>query len=155
MSLLNEILMKSSQHLPADGYRAGGLFIQPFSSFKKHFEKHGIIHEFSILKNAKGLLEKGEVSFNNEGVKKNIYRFSENVTEEDGAGIYTEYTLEFVQMPIVTRLLNSIFYRVFKRKANHKKYGDGIPTANKMSSVGGSKFTSTETFSLQKIHTTL
>lgn len=152
MTLLNEILSRAKTKFPADGYRAGGLYIQPFASFKKYFEKHGIQNDFSVLINAIGESESGKNDFNFSGIEKNIYSFGNNVIQEDMSGSYTEYTMRFVKIPFAYRLLNSIFYRLFSRNKNHLRYGNGTSTSNKIFSSGSNKFASTETFAVEMLN---
>ena len=152
MNLLKEILSKASKSFLPDGYRAGGLYIQPFSSFKKYFDKYGIRYEFSVLKNAAGELENQNIQFNFSGVEKNIYRFSNDIVQEDKSGAYTQFALQFVDVPLVPRLLNSIFYRLFSKTENHQMHGDGISTSNKIYSTAKNKFSSTETFSVEMLN---
>src|SRR5436190_3939263 len=99
MKLLNEILLKSSKYFQPDGFRAGGLYIQPFSVFKPYFEKHGIRYEFSVLRGATGELKDKTNAFNFSGVKKDIYQFSDKVEEENANGVFTEFALRFVEVP--------------------------------------------------------
>ncbi len=152
MNLLNEILNKASERFAADGYRAGGLYIQPFTSFKKYFEKHGIKNDFSVLINAIGESDSGAGSFNFSEIAKNIYSFSNEVAIEDKSGVFTEYAMRFVEIPIGYRLLNSVFYRLSSKNKNHQRYGDGISTSNKIYSSTKKRFSSTETFSVEMLN---
>ncbi len=152
MSLLNEILRKAKVNFPADGYRAGGLYIQPFSSFKKYFEKYRLQNDFSVLINALGESENNAGRFNFSGVKKNIYSFKDDVVTEDETGPYTEYAMKFVEIPFVYRLLNSAFYRLFSRSKKHQRYGNGISITNKIYSANNKRFTSTETFAVEMLN---
>ncbi len=151
-NLLNEILNKASKKFSTDGYRAGGLYIQPFSSFEKCFEKHGIKNDFSVLINAVGESYSGAGNFNFSGIEKNIYRFNSEVAIEDVNGAFTEYAMRFIEIPIVYRLLNSAFYRLFSKSKNHLRHGDGVSTSNKIYSSTNKRFTSTETFSVEMLN---
>lgn len=152
MNLLNEILSKALKMFTPDGYRAGGLYIQPFSSFKKYLLKHGIKNDFSVLINAIGESDSCEGNFNFSGIEKNIYSFSNEVAVEDKSGVFTEYAMRFVEIPIVYRLLNSTFYRLFSKNKNHQRHGDGISTSNKIYSSTNKRFTSTETFAVEMLN---
>lgn len=152
MALLNEILVKAKRYFKPDGYRAGGLYIQPFESFKKHFDKHNIKYEFSVLQNAAGSLQNGKFAFNFSEIAKNIYTFSSDIKQEDIAGTYQEFAMSFIKIPAYTRVLNSIFYRLYSNNKSHKKYGDGISTANPITIADKSKKTSNETFSVEMLN---
>ncbi len=152
MNLLNEILRKASKKFTPDGYRAGGLYIQPFTSFKKHFEKHGIKDDFSVLINAIGESDSGADNFNFSGITKNIYRFNNEVAAEEENGAFTEYAMRFVEIPIVYRLLNSLFYRLFSKSKKHQRHGNGISTSNRIYSSRKKRFASTETFAVEMLN---
>jgi peptidoglycan/xylan/chitin deacetylase (PgdA/CDA1 family) len=152
MNLLNEILNKASKNFTADGYRAGGLYIQPFTSFKNYFEKHGIKNDFSVLINAIGESDASADSFNFSGIAKNIYRFNNEVATEEENGAFTEYAMRFVEIPIVYRLLNSLFYRLFSKNKKHQRHGNGISTSNRIYSSTKKRFSSTETFAVEMLN---
>ncbi len=152
MKLLNEILNKASRKFTPNGYRAGGLYIQPFTSFKKYFEKHGIENDFSILINAIGESYSGAGNFNFSGIEKNIYSFNDEVDIEEKNGTFKEYAMRFVEIPIASRLLNSVFYRLYSKNKNHQRHGDGISTSNKIYSSTKKRFASTETFAVEMLN---
>lgn len=152
MGLLNEILGKAKTKHKPDGYRAGGLYIQPFSIFKKHFDKHGITCEFSVLMNTTAQLTNGHSSFDFSGVQKSIYNFSNEVVIEDAKGPYTEYAMPLMNIPFHYKVMNSLFFRLFAKGAYHKKYGDGLSTANTIRPAKNSQSTSNETFSVEMLN---
>lgn len=149
MKLLNEILAKAKRKLLADGFRAGGLYIQPFTAFKPHFDKHGIKYDFSVLLGATGSLENKSGSFDFTGIKKVIYPFWNDIAIENANGEYKEYALRIAYIPFSFRLLNSVFYRLNKNKPNHQKYGDGVSTHNKINFPSLVPLGSSETFSVE------
>jgi hypothetical protein len=152
MKLLNEILAKAKRKFPADGFRAGGLYIQPFTAFKNHFDKHGIKYDFSVLVGATGSLENKSGSFDFSGIKKSIYSFWNDITIENATGEYKEYALQIAYIPFSFRLLNSVFYRTNKNKSNHQKYGDGVSTHNKINFPSLVPLGSSETFSIEMLN---
>lgn len=153
MKLLNEILAKAKQKLPTDGFRAGGLYIQPFSVFKNHFDKHGIKYDFSVLIGATGSLENKTGSFDFSGVEKSVYPFWNDITIENKTGDYMEYALRIAYVPFRFRLLNSLFYRLYSKKKNHQRYGDGVATQNKIYFPPLGTLSSSETFSVEMLNT--
>ncbi len=152
MALLNEILSKAKTKQKPDGYRAGGLYIQPFPIFKKHFDKHGITSEFSVLMNATGKLSNGHSSFDFSGVRKSIYNFGNEVATEDAQGQYTEYAMPLIDIPFHYKVMNSLFFRLFASSANHKRYGDGLSTANTIRPAANGRASSNETFSVEMLN---
>lgn len=152
LTLLNEILLKAKAHFTPDGYRAGGLYIQPFSVFKKYFEQYRIKYDFSVLLNATGKLSRKEIAFDFSSVKKCIYRFNDDITVETSDGAFTEFALKFVETPLLYRLANSLFYRLFMKGSPFQKYGDGISTSHKISTADKSRFASNETFSVEMLN---
>jgi hypothetical protein len=153
MVLLNKILSEANLRRDANGFRAGGLYIQPFTDFKEHFDRHGIIYEFSVLAKARGELKNGNAAFDFSGVKKNIYHFENNITEEESDGHYTEIALSSAEIPFGYRLLNSIYYRFFYgRSKTYRRYGDGVSTPNKITFPFRAKYTSTEICSVEMLN---
>jgi peptidoglycan/xylan/chitin deacetylase (PgdA/CDA1 family) len=152
MGLLNEILGKASKKHAPEGYRAGGLYIQPFSSFKKYFDQYGIRSDFSVLRNATGKLEHGNFGFDFSTVTKNVYRFANDITQNDPNGSYTEYAMKFVDIPFVYRIMNSLHYRLFAKSESYKRYGDGVSTSNKISMSQKKALASTETFAVEMLN---
>ena len=102
--------------------------------------------------NAVGESYSGAGNFNFSGIEKNIYRFNSEVAIEDVNGAFTEYAMRFIEIPIVYRLLNSAFYRLFSKSKNHLRHGDGVSTSNKIYSSTNKRFTSTETFSVEMLN---
>lgn len=89
IEILNEIIDNNANYI-LDAYRAGGWCIQPFSDFKPYFEKYGIKHDFSVIKNFS--LHTSVQSFDFSKVNKDYYRFSEDITIPDNNGTWVEYT---------------------------------------------------------------
>jgi len=152
MSLLMQILDKAERRESPDGYRAGGLYIQPFLTFDRYFQMYGLKYDFSVLIDAEGELENKSGRFNFSCVDKNIYTFSTDVTKVDLNGPYIEYAMRFVKIPIIHRLLNSAFFRLFSRGKYHQRFGDGLSTSNKIKSTTLKAFTSTEVFSVEMLN---
>ena len=153
MNLLNTILNKAAKRQPADGFRAGGLYIQPFSAFKNYFEEHGIKYDFSVLTGATGSLENMSGRFDFSAIKKSIYSFSNDIIVEDAAGNFREYALRIAYIPFSFRTLNSLFYRLNSKKKEHQRFGDGVSTQNKIYFPPLGMLSSSETFSVEMLNT--
>jgi peptidoglycan/xylan/chitin deacetylase (PgdA/CDA1 family) len=152
-AVLNEILIESKNSFSLDGYRAGGLYIQPFSIFKKYFEQYGMKYEFSVLRRAKGELQNPYSSFDFTNVSSDIYNFSEDVAVSDNEGEFTEFAMRPLEVPFFYRLINSMQYRLTSSFQKFKKFGDGVGflADGKISIAGRSKYTATETFSIEML----
>jgi hypothetical protein len=152
-TMLNEILIESKMSFSLDGFRAGGLYIQPFSIFKKYFELYGIKYEFSVLRRAKGELQNPYSSFDFGAVSSDIYNFSKDVAVSDNEGEFTEFAMRPIDVPFFYRLLNSIQYRLTSSLPKFNKFGDGVGFSadGKISIAGRSKYAATETFSIEML----
>lgn len=153
MTLLEQILQGTRNKPLTDGFRAGGLYIQPFSIFRPYFERYKIKYDFSVLIGARGQLKDNSNRFDFSSVKKNIYRFTEEVEVEDAAGIYCEYALRLFEMPFGARLRNSVLHRIHNRFRNdYHKYGDGLSMSNLIVPDKKGAGISSETFSVELLN---
>ncbi|MDI9339157.1 MAG: glycosyltransferase [Sediminibacterium sp.] len=110
---------------PIDGYRAGGLCIQPFSSFKRQFEKYGIRNEFSVLNGYKN--DNVNFYFNFEDTPlRPIYRFSEMVDREEKSGIFREFRISTVQLKNYFVFISRVFVKFVIPKEHKQTFGDGF-----------------------------
>ena len=127
----NKILSNFNLKTPSIGYRAGGLYVQPFSRVKKQFMKYGIKYDFSVLKGAHSHSSNGKYAFDfTKCPDELIYSFRDRVTEKNTKGEFVEIALEQVELNGLRKILNGLHYRLNKNKANHKIYGDGVSSGN-------------------------
>lgn len=110
---------------PIEGYRAGGLFIQPLANFIEFFDRHQIKYEFSVYPNFESATDKFKVSFKNVP-NKSCYHFSDDECVENLDGRFTEYTLSEFKMQGINRIINSIYFRLANKIGNTKMFGDGM-----------------------------
>lgn len=132
-NFLTDIYKNVGSNLIPDGYRAGGLFIEPFSCFKTHFEKYGIRNEFSVLpgekKEGKNLFyDFSSIHFNKP------YLFNDDLTLEDSGGKLIEFPISKIEIKGLTKVLNSVYYRMSKKSLNTRPFGDGLSVGSKINS---------------------
>ena len=136
------------------GYRAGGLYAQPFSNYKDQMKKHSILLEFSVLKNAKSKGEEGRYEFDYSTFpSENIYNFSQEVNLKDENGEFIEFTMDNCQLSGFNKIVNSIYYRLNHKKESWKRWGDGSSSGNVVkSSKTVSKLKGEESFSIELLN---
>jgi peptidoglycan/xylan/chitin deacetylase (PgdA/CDA1 family) len=98
ISILCNIGGGSRPGFKLDAYRAGGWSIQPFKFFDTQFRRHGIIHDFSVIPGKCLFSDAHGFDFRNAPVNKPVYRFKDDVCEENGEGPYTEWTISTLPM---------------------------------------------------------
>jgi peptidoglycan/xylan/chitin deacetylase (PgdA/CDA1 family) len=152
MTLLRDILKESRNQSEPEGFRAGGLYIQPFSIFKPYFEKYGIKYDFSVLIGVKGQLDDQSNEFDFSVVKDNSYRFTNEVEDESGNGEFAEFALRPLTMPFIIRVWNGLLHRVFLLRNDYRKYGDGLAFRNRVFRSQWIPGASVETFSVELLN---
>ncbi len=121
-SLFYEIL---GENTAMNGYRAGGLCIQPFEEFKPHFEKYKIENEFSVMPGFHQKVEIQYFDFKNTP-KENVYNFENELLNVDINGKFKQFQ--------ITTLPNFKNYKLFWRKywnkilwkMNIRHFGNGV-----------------------------
>ncbi|MBI9068004.1 MAG: hypothetical protein JEZ09_11975 [Salinivirgaceae bacterium] len=135
------------------GFRAGGLYIQPFSELKSFFEKYNIMYDFSVLP---GFISNNkDFSFNfSQILSDNPYSFNNNVSiKEDGC--FTEIPISSFKMNLAQKIINSFWYRFIMSDNDKTVMGDGKNSGNiiKTSGVNFKKYFHTnETYSIELIN---
>ncbi|HOV11255.1 MAG TPA: polysaccharide deacetylase family protein [Bacteroidales bacterium] len=128
-SYLTDIYKKASSANKCDGFRAGGLYIEPFCCFKPFFEKYGIHYEFSVVPGEKKTGELLCYDFTKCPADR-PYTFNENLTMEEANGKFTEFPITKIRIRGYTKILNSIYYRTNKKTPGNKLFGDGLSVTN-------------------------
>ena len=147
--ILEEWLKPIDSSYMAEGYRAGGLFIQPFEKFIIPFEKNNIVYDFSVLRGAKCALSNASYDFTNVP-KTNHYQFDVSVLKESSTGKFTEIAIELVQNKGIYKIMNSLWFRLFYKNdafADGKSNTVVIQRSRKQSFL--SKFSNSETLSFE------
>lgn len=115
-----------------DGYRAGGLFIEPIANFIPFFQKYNVLHEFSVLP---GEFKTGEKLFYDfREAPQRPYSFMDQVYKENIGGEFHEYPISRIRIMGFMKILNGVYYRLFKSN-NNKIYGDGSSVSNEINST--------------------
>jgi len=125
-SFLTDIYAKAHSENKCNGYRAGGLYIEPFDSFKSFFQKYGIKYEFSVVPGEKKTGEKLFYDFTQCPADR-PYSFSENPTVESVQGGFIEFPITKIKIIGLTKILNSLYFRITKNRFGQSISGDGVP----------------------------
>lgn len=140
-----------SSYFP-EGYRAGGLFIEPFDKFKPSFEKNGILYDFSVLRGAKCSLSGAKYDFSASPTEY-IYTFDSDILKPENNGKFTEISIELVENKGLHKILNSIWFRLFYK---NDAFADGKSNTVVLEKTGKqsflSKFSNSETLSWEMIN---
>lgn len=146
--------VKADYHI--NGFRAGGLFIQPFSLFKKQFLKHGIKYEFSVQAGAKCSGPDNGYSFDFTATpNKHYYRYEDDVTKEVANGSFVQFPLRECRVEGWRKVVSGLYYRLTSRYKYWQRYGDGLPSGNQItfdSAAVPSKFSHTESYSVESMN---
>lgn len=132
-NFLAGIYKSVGSELIPNGYRAGGLFIEPFSCFKNHFEKHGIRYEFSVVPGEKKEGTDLFYDFSSTHFNK-PYSFNDDLTLNDPKGKLIEFPISKIEIKGLTKVLNSVYYRINKKSLNTLPFGDGLSVGSKINS---------------------
>jgi peptidoglycan/xylan/chitin deacetylase (PgdA/CDA1 family) len=93
IALIRSIQSMARRTHPVDAYRAGGWSIQAFDNFRPHFQKHGIIHEFSVIPGRYLYSDAHHFDFRSAPADQPVYHFSRDVCKRDDLGNFTEWTI--------------------------------------------------------------
>jgi hypothetical protein len=105
--LLSKIVLEVNLNYKIDTFRAGGWSIQPFDKLAPVFKEIGIKYDFSVLPGMKDDdMPKHYYDFTVTPKDKYIWRFGNNVTEEDDCGDFIEISNTIFGMNIVDLIKN-------------------------------------------------
>ena len=151
-----EILKEFKLNEEAVGFRAGGLYVQPFSKLKPFFEKYNIHYDFSVLQGARSSDGQGRFSFDySDCPKLPVYRFTNDVIKSDKNGLFTEISMKQIELKNGYKIVNGLLYRLMKKHSHHIIYGDGNSSGNiinKPSKRWKNYFKVSETVSIEMIN---
>jgi hypothetical protein len=123
-NLLHEIIADVKNAHKIEGYRAGGLFIQPFSLFYDFLKQHHMPYEFSVYPHFMSKSNVCEVDFTHLPNER-IYRFENDCCKQDKHGYFTEYTISEISIAGLNRIINSGQFRLNTKLLKDKPWGDG------------------------------
>lgn len=152
VKILKSIISPINPTYYPEGFRAGGLYVQPFSDFASYFNKHSIKYDFSVLKGYYSNEDSYSFNFINTP-QKNIYKFSDNIIIENQEGEFTEFCLTNLELKNAIKIINSIYYRIIRNFPVSKRFNAGTGSKNKILSVKKHTiFLSNETSSFEMIN---
>ncbi|HRG59314.1 MAG TPA: hypothetical protein PK323_10185 [Bacteroidia bacterium] len=129
--LLHEIISTVPHAHKIEGYRAGGLFIQPFQLFYRFLKQYHMPFEFSVYPYFTSKSQVCSVDFSH--IPKNrIYKFENDCCVEEKRGYFTEYTISEITISGINRLINSGQFRINTKILKDKAWGDGKGAAHVM-----------------------
>ncbi len=136
------------------GFRAGGLYAQPFEKYKNQFEKYSIKVDFSVLKNSKSSGENGVYSFDYSKVpSENIYPFSNDVIKSDENGAFIEIMMKQFKLQGISKVINGLYYRRNYKTEAWQRWGDGKASGNVLKSTKKTnRWVSEETYSIELLN---
>lgn len=122
----NAVLKEITGEWPV-AFRAGGWSIQPFDHVKEALRENGILIDSTVFPN--GAHESPNQYYNFEKVKqyKTLYRFSDNIVQEDSSGKFTEIPISSYQVSPLF-FWKFAFNKIFSRQ-KHSAFGDGVAIA--------------------------
>ncbi len=135
MAFSNDFLLQIYKEANSDkipfGYRAGGLFIEPFDLIKSYFKKYNIINDYSVVFGDYRNDAVNSCDFRNVPSDRE-YRFSDSISNEDENGEFVEFPISTIVIKNFYKVFNGLYYRLYKRNLNLKLYGDGLSIANEI-----------------------
>lgn len=132
-NFLSEIYSSVGSNSIPDGYRAGGLFIEPFTCFKPYFEKYGIRFEFSVVPGEKKEGKDLFYDFSSTHFNK-PYSFNDDLTVENPKGKLIEFPISKIEIKGLTKVINSVYYRMNKTSNDTIPFGDGLSVGSNINS---------------------
>lgn len=133
IQLITDLMAKANVNYKIDSYRAGGWCLQPFTILKPHFEKYGLINDFSVLR---GFKITGKNIFYDFSVtpRQNIYSFSNEVEKMDEHGKFTEVVISTLSISNKNRFFNKFLHKYMWYTKN-RSFGDGFSAVDGETSV--------------------
>ncbi|MDD2636380.1 MAG: hypothetical protein PHW82_12890 [Bacteroidales bacterium] len=133
-AIILDIYKQANIEVETHAFRAGGLFIEPFSEFAPFFENYNIKYDFSVLPGGKRDDNINRFDFSNSPSNR-IYQFSETIATENKKGKFTEFPISLIEIKNFNKFTNGIYYRLMKNKSKMQPYGDGTSIANVINSA--------------------
>jgi hypothetical protein len=109
-SFLCDIYESAKIKLTPDGFRAGGLIIEPFPQIAELLHAYNINNDFSAIPESEIIIE--DEIFKMDQVKKNPYKFSESPNSPKSNGVFTEYPVTRLSISGFSRIMNSFAHRI-------------------------------------------
>jgi hypothetical protein len=130
-NFLSDIYVKANSTKLPNGYRAGGLFIEPFDVIKPFFEKYNVKHEFSVLSGSK----RNDFPFVHDfsqAPSERKYHFSDIIQQENQEGSFIQYPITSIKIKGLNKIINGIYYRMNKNNLANRPFGNGKSVSSKI-----------------------
>jgi hypothetical protein len=131
---LNHIYKEAKVNKQPNGFRAGGLFIEPFSEFFPYFKKFNIKNEFSVISNTFRNDNRFSYDFRGSPINR-PYSFQNKIGVEDKEGDFMEYPISLMEINGFSKLRNSMIYRINTKNPEFRPFGDGNSFGHKAEST--------------------
>ncbi|MBM3185367.1 MAG: hypothetical protein FJZ67_03630 [Bacteroidetes bacterium] len=131
---LNQIYLEAKVNKQPNGFRAGGLFIEPFSEFFPYFKKFNILNEFSVVSNTFRNDNRFSYDFRGSPINR-PYSFQNKIGIEDKEGDFVEYPISLMEINGFSKLRNSMIYRINTKNPEFRPFGDGNSFGHKAAST--------------------
>ncbi len=133
IDLINQLKKEAGVDYPVDSYRAGGWCLQPFSELRPHFEKYGLVNDFSALRGFK--MQGKNIFYDFSKIPlQNIYSFSNEVEKTDVNGPFKEFVISTLNNSNRNRFLNRFLHK-YMWYTNRRSFGDGFSAVDGEASV--------------------
>jgi len=129
VQILKDIIYPKYPNYKINGFRAGGWSIQPFSDFKEHFKKHGIVYDLTVV-NGLYQFSNAQIYDYSDAPKRNIYRFENRVVEDVTDGNFIEIGSTLIQISPLLDYLDRAHKKVLNVIGYDKDYGKGLGQAS-------------------------
>jgi hypothetical protein len=125
MNILYSIIKPVKPHYVINGFRSGGLSIQPFSDFKSIFQKHHIKFEFSVLPEVFEIGKLGRTYDFRNAPHNYIYRFEDDVLQETTKGGFFQIPISKVDLSFLGTTLDKVLLKFNTVIRNDTSFGNG------------------------------
>ncbi|MFW5804692.1 MAG: hypothetical protein ACOCWG_05635, partial [bacterium] len=123
-SFLKKIYSQAGSDKTPCGYRAGGLFVEPFSKIKPFFEKYNIKYDFSVIPGDKRNDNVSIHDYSNAPANR-LYKFDNILNQEESLGKFIEFPISTLNIRYLTKVLNGMYFRLYKNNKKLKSFGYG------------------------------
>lgn len=134
---LNAIYEEAKESKVPEGFRAGGLFIEPFDVVKPFLKNFGIKYEFSVVPGDRKLGQ--QLAYDFSTCPQSIYCFEDNICQPVEKGSFLEFPITKIRIKGFRKLLNGLFFRLTKNQLNYKALGDGLSVSSDINESGEKK----------------
>jgi hypothetical protein len=112
-------------------YRAGGFYCQPFKAFADLFAEMDVRIDFSVMRDFRSTGYRNLYGFNfTHPPKPYVYRFAEDPLVAGEQGSFIEVSVNSFKLSGITKIRNSVYFRMHKQADIYTRMGDGRGSGN-------------------------